>query len=1166
MVGAAVACLMAFPGFAAAGPPPGPGAEQVYAAPHGAGPSCSRGRPCSLAGAQQRVRALDRDMRRDITVTLAPGTYRLDQPLRLDTRDSGSNGHRVTWQGSGSVVFSGGLRVTGWQPVAGRPGLWSAPAPRGLDNTRQLYVDGTREQRARGTVPVTLTETATGYTASADTLAHWRNPGDLEFVYTAGEALWNIERDGLGQWTEPRCPIGSVSGTTITMAQPCWDNSTRRVEFPDIPGRTVSMVGPGSLTSDGRPSYLENAFELLDQPGEWYLDRSADRVYYLPRHGENLRTADVEAPALQTLVDEHGTATAPVHDIAMRGIQFSYATWLGPSSPEGFSEIQAGYTITGANGYAVEGLCQYVPGGTCPFGAWTKEPGNVSVSYGHDVAFTDDVFAHLGAAGLDLGDGTQGATVEGSVFTDTSGNGLEIGGTDKAQTTDDADITRDVTVADNHLYALPREFHGGVAILNGYSQHDLITHNQIDDVGYSAISMGWGGWPDKIGDPPTPNFSHDNVVSDNLIVDYMQWLDDGGGIYTQGITGTSMADGEKVTGNVIHDQLGLGKNIYTDNGATYETVSGNVLYHAAYANVGTRHTDYRDDLGNNDPTLVTGNYWETGDPDSDNKGLVTQGNHLLAAPSAAPSAIVSAAGLEPAYRGLLNRRVGPVSVPDTPARVGTFAAEKSVYVTWSPSYASNGAPVSSYTATVTDGTHTASTTVSAADFRRLGYAVVGGLTDGAAYTATVTAHNAAGDSEASLPSRTAVVPHPLAGGTAGAPTGLKARAGDGAVGLQWTPPSSAGETPVIGYRVTVSDGIPADQRVIDETGRDALVTQPTAKAMIRVVDGLQPGLRYTFTVATLTADGAGAAASVSASVDTACDGAAVTVSPDAALAQPGDTVQVTTTLTDGCDTAMSAAQLFLTAPAGYQVSPASPVTLGDLAPGEAKSASWTVTVPAGAVPSAQLVHRAVFGTPAGPEGLSATSTLDVPAGSLAALFDNVGVTDDTATSAGDIDGAGSSLSAQALAAQGVTPGATVSHGGAQFLWPDAAAGQPDNVVAGGQAVRLDATGATLDFLATSTYGPASGTGEVRYADGSTQSFTLSVPDWYAAPPAGSDPAVTMPYRNRSGNTQQAHQIDVFRVGVPLRAGQAVSTVVLPDISHGVASGAPAVHIFAMTVH
>jgi NPCBM-associated, NEW3 domain of alpha-galactosidase/Fibronectin type III domain/Right handed beta helix region len=1129
----------------------------LYAAPTGTGPACVRSRPCSVPVAQKWVRALIRHQREDIVVSLSPGTYRLAAPLVLDARDSGSNGHTVRWQGGPGTVFSGGRPVTRWTPVAGKAGMWSAPAPRDLGNTRQLYVNGVRAQRARGPVPVTLTRTATGYTASAATLAGWHDVSDMEFVYTSGEALWNIQRDGLGQWTEPRCPIASVSGTEITMAQPCWDNSNKRVQFPDIPGRTVSMVGPGSLTDNGRPTYLENAFELLDQPGEWYLDRTAHRVYYRPRPGENLAQADVEAPVLQTLVEEKGTPDSPVHDIAFDGIQFSYATWLGPSSDEGFSEIQAGYQITGPNGWATEGLCQYVQGGTCPFGAWTQEPGNVTVAYGHDVSFSGDVFAHLGAAGLQLGDGTQNATVKGNIVTDTSGNGIEIGNVDKAQSGDPADITRDVTVADNHLYDLPREFHGGVAIVNGYSQRDLITHNQINHVAYSGVSMGWGGWPDKIGDPPTPNFSHDNVVSDNLIYDYMLMLDDGGGVYTQGITGTSLETGEKVTGNVIHDQAGLGKNVYTDNGDTYETIKGNVLYNAAYANVASRHTDYRDDLGNNDPTLIEDNYWQTGDPDSDNAGLVTKGNHLLSNPGAAPASIVDNAGLEPAYRGLLQKQVGGVSVPDSPQRVGSFAADGSVYVAWSATIGNNGAPVDSYTATVTGGGQTRSTTITAADFHRLGYAVVDGLADGTAYTATVTAHNGAGDSEVSLPAAP-VTPHALAGAAAKASTSLKARAGIDAVGLQWTPPADTGDTPVIGYRITVSDG-----RTILATGRDALVTQPTAKTMIRVVDGLEPGTKYTFTIAAITADGPGAPASVSATVNNACDGAKLTTTPSAVLSGPGRTVPVETTLTNGCTTPMTGVQLALTAPAGYQVSPAAPVAAADLAPGKSESVTWQVSVPTDAVPAATLAARAAFVADDGrKEAVTAESTIDVPADSLAALFDNVGITDDTDTGPGNIDGSGSSLSAQALAAQNVTPGSSVSHGGLQFTWPDVAAGRPDNVVAGGQAIDVHASADTLGFLVAATYGPVSGTGHVVYTDGSSQDYTLTAPDWYSSS-GGGDPVISMTYRNRAGNVQQTHAVTVSYAAVPIDPAKTLATVVLPDVSHGVTPSTPAMHIFAV---
>ncbi|MFE9610049.1 right-handed parallel beta-helix repeat-containing protein [Streptomyces sp. NPDC006012] len=806
--------------------------------------------------ARDLVRARTAEMQTDLTVHLAPGTYRLAQPLVLDARDSGADGHRVIWQGSGETVFSGGRQVTGWHREPGRTGLWSAPAPQGLTDTRQLYVDGVRAQRARGTVPVTLTQTATGYTASADTIARWKRPADAEFVYTSGEALWNAERNGLGQWTEPRCRIAAAQGTEITMAQPCWDNSNKRVEFPDIPGRTVSMVGPGRLTNGGRASYVENAYELLDQPGEWYLDRTARTVYYLPRHGENLARADVEAAAAEKLVDGQGTAADPVHDIAFRGLRFSYATWLSPNTPTGFSEIQAGNTITGERGWATQGLCQYVEGGTCPFASWTKMPGNVSFSYGRRIEFSDDVFAHLGAAGLDLGTGSADATVRGSVFTDISGNGLEIGGVDGRTP------ASGVTVTDNHLYALPREYHGGVAVLNGYTEHTTIAHNQIDHVGYSAISMGWGGWPDKIGDPATPNPSHDNAVRDNLIFDYMQMLDDGGGIYTQGLTGTSMADGEKVAGNVIHDQWGLGKSVYTDNGCTYETVEGNVLYGASYANVASRHTDYRDGLGNNDPTLVKDNWWEEGTADGDNKGLVTTGNHIMTGLSDVPADILENAGLEPAYRHLLDVSVAAPSVPEAPSRIGTSTAgPDALYVTFNPTFADGGPPVTRYTARAYDATgrQVAEQAVGAAEFKRTALLRIGGLpASGGPLTVTVTAHNAHGDSApalASLPLAPTAATVPAA-----APTGPKLRMEATAATLAWTPPAAMGDAKIVGYRVTVSDG----RDPIAVTGRDALVTQPSAKAMFRVIDGLEPATSYTVTVAAVTAAGTGPAATVTA--------------------------------------------------------------------------------------------------------------------------------------------------------------------------------------------------------------------------------------------------------------------------------------------------------------
>jgi hypothetical protein len=184
--------------------------------------------------------------------------------------------------------------------------------------------------------------------------------------------------------------------------------------------------------------------------------------------------------------------------------------------------------------------------------------------------------------------------------------------------------------------------------------------------------------------------------------------------------------------------------------------------------------------------------------------------------------------------------------------VGSFAADGKVYVTWNPSYAFNNAPLDSYL--ITAGNKTVS--IPAAQFDKQGYAEVDGLANGTSYVVTVRAHNCFGASTPSLPAAP-VTPGPLAGVKSDAPTGAKALPSASAVSLHWTPPAKMGDTPVIAYVITVSDG-----RTITVNGRDALVSQPTAKGMTRVVDKLSPATAYTFTIAAVTADGPGAPVTV----------------------------------------------------------------------------------------------------------------------------------------------------------------------------------------------------------------------------------------------------------------------------------------------------------------
>ncbi len=779
-------------------------------------------------------------------------------PLMLTAADSGAPGHdRLIAAAPGAhPVLSGAVRITGWKEVNAAKNLWAAPVPVSVRNSLQLYVNGVRAFRTRGRAPVVLTETRTGYLAATDAMAHWKNPSDIEFVYTGGNDLWSERSEGLGAWTQPECPVQSIVGRQITMAQPCWDNSTKRVMLPNG-ARTANLVGPMSVGK--QPEYVENAYELLGTPGQWYLDRPEHLVYYVPRPGENLATADVEMPVLQTLVEGNGTAADPVQNIVIRGIQFSYATWLGPSGPNGFSEIQANYQVTGPDGYSRQALCHFVPNGACPFGAWTPAPGNLEFHYAHHLQFLNDDFVHLGAAGLSLGDGAQDDLVQGCLFADISGNGLDLGGVDQPLAAV-AEFTSGNHIDDNLFRDVGAQYRGGIPIVVGYARDTVIAHNEIDHIPYAAISMGWGGWPDKIHQAGQANNSAGNVVRNNRIHDLMLVLADGGGIYTQGLTGPDLADGEKVTGNVVYDQFSSGHAIYTDNGSSMITIQGNVIFHTNMDNWGSRHHDYYggQDGSDFDPLDVEGNYWQQGDENSSKKNVTVSGNHLIDALSQAPQSILENAGLQPPWKTALERRyarVMPQSAPEPPSRVAVAAGNGIAYVTFSPPVNNGGAAVSSYTVTASTGT---TVHMSANQFNKFAYLRFPGLRNGEPVTFTVEAANANGTSEPSLPS-CAVTPQQQAVQLPGAPAAVSAYPGDhGMVSIHFKAPMNEQRrgdySPVTAYLVTAQ---PGDHKVI-LTGRNILTLPSTRHTTFNVISGLKPGT-YTFAVQAVDEAGAGAA-------------------------------------------------------------------------------------------------------------------------------------------------------------------------------------------------------------------------------------------------------------------------------------------------------------------
>lgn len=225
----------------------------------------------------------------------------------------------------------------------------------------------------------------------------------------------------------------------------------------------------------------------------------------------------------------------------------------------------------------------------------------------------------------------------------------------------------------------------------------------------------------------------------------------------------------------------------------------------------------------------------------------------------------------------------------------------------------------------------------------------------------------------------------------------------------------------------------------------------------------------------------------------------------------------------------------------------------------AQPAGGTATLAPGAGSTAQLNVTAskpgVYTVPVQVTATAGSTTLTTPGAylkisaaypTLAAAFDNVGITDDSGHTPGDFDGSGNSYSAQALADKAMTPGSTIIDRGVAFTWPGVPAGTADNVTMHGQLISLSGSGATLGLLGAGVSGVQSGSGVVHYTDGSSQPFTIGFADWFSdVPSSGDDLVATTAYLNRTSD-KPPHTVSLFAAFVPLHQGKTVRAIQVPD--------------------
>lgn len=572
----------------------------------------------ALRQAREWRRTEDNRIQGGITIYMEGGTYAFYEPVFIRPEDSGTKESPTIIRSVGDekVILSGGISINGWKKQGK---VWVADVPafngRPLD-FRQLWVNGKKAVRARDVEDFEKMNRICSvdekneilYVPAVSIRRLIDNKGNLKAKY-AEMVLHQM-------WCVANLRIRSVEvqgdSAAIRFHQP-----ESRIQFEHPWPRPM-------VTTNGHNSafYLTNARELQDVPGEWYHDIDARKVYYYPREGEKMQEAEVIVPAVETLVRVEGTLDRPVCHIRFEKITFSYTTWMRPSE-KGHVPLQAGMYLT--DGYRIDPKMQrnYLNHPLDNQGWLGRPAAAVRVVAARQIDFERCRFEHLGSTGLDYEEAVQGGVVRGCLFRDIAGNGLLVGSFSPAahethlpyDPADRREVCTQQQINNCYFTEIGNEDWGCLAIAAGYVGDVNIEHNEISEVPYSGISLGWG-WTQTV------NCMRNNRVHANLIHHYAKHMYDVAGIYTLGSQPKSY-----VTENCVHSIYKPGYvhdpnhwfYLYTDEGSSFITVRDNWTEGEKY-------------LQNaNGP----GNVWENNGPKVDND-------------------VHERAGLEAGYKDLLN--------------------------------------------------------------------------------------------------------------------------------------------------------------------------------------------------------------------------------------------------------------------------------------------------------------------------------------------------------------------------------------------------------------------------------------------------------------------------------------------------------------------------------
>ena len=492
------------------------------------------------------VEMLEKGGEKDVTVWLADGIFRVTEPLVFESLKTTSINTKISFKAEkgSKPIISGGIEISGWEK--NNAGFWEAKLQENKNEPvelRELFIDGKRAVRARfpneGYLQVKKAgaDRRTNFYFEKGDFPIPANVKDVELVLLHD---WSISRIAVKEINQAENKITAVDSI-----------GARQPEFFNIDNW------------EPNPRYfLENAAEFLDADFEWFFDTNNNKISLKLPENQNPESLKIVVPVSNGLLQLKGTEINPIKNIHFEGITFENCAWNIPE-----------------NGYCGVQACHFDPRPDNL--GWSVVPAAIYVEWTENSTFKNCAFQNLGGSGLWFSTGCKNCTVENSAFSDISGNGIMIGeGQDRLVNGKQwwqvapNQVALGNTIENCTVQNCGTQFFGAVGIWCGLTAETTIRNNEISDLPYTGISIGWM-WS------PVSTPCRANVIDGNHIHDIMQILSDGGGIYMLGLQPDS-----KITNNHIHDvKINAGRaesnGMFLDEGTTDVLVENNLIYNVA---------------------------------------------------------------------------------------------------------------------------------------------------------------------------------------------------------------------------------------------------------------------------------------------------------------------------------------------------------------------------------------------------------------------------------------------------------------------------------------------------------------------------------------------------------------------------------------------------------